>query len=486
MRILHLGWGFSPWRQGGLIAYAEDLMAAQARRGHRVSYFCSGRHYPYLSGPRLKRRRRGEVAIYEVINPPIVAGLERGTRDPERDLAEPVVEAVFRRVLEKERPQVVHIQELHGLPSSLIDVARAQGIPTLMTLQDYFPLCATLRLYDADGQRCLRRDVGADCVKSNAEAPRDAEALVSLTLRFEMARARRAVGLGRVDLAAIGPLIARMQRRLARATKGSAPPADTEASAPSGHKLLAGAFQRRRDVNVERLGRVDRLVAQSPRVAEIYRTLGVSGERMTTVPFTLGHIEQLRPRSLRSPPDPVTFATINGCVSPSKGSEQIRAALRALREAGAEGGFRLRVLGQVDEPLREELTGFRGVDLHGPYEYGELDALLDRVDVGLMPSMWEEALGYAGLEFVAKGIPLIANPLGGITEYARAGETAWLNGSCSGEELAKVMLGLVRQPERVLEMHRRLMAVRDSILTPMARHVDAIESSYRELLAAGT
>jgi glycosyltransferase involved in cell wall biosynthesis len=103
--------------------------------------------------------------------------------------------------------------------------------------------------------------------------------------------------------------------------------------------------------------------------------------------------------------------------------------------------------------------------------------------VGLMPSMWEEALGYTGLEFVAKGIPLIANPLGGIIEYAREGETAWLNRSCSGDELAELMLRLVREPDRVVEMHRRVAAARDELITPMPRHVDVIEGLYRELCA---
>jgi glycosyltransferase involved in cell wall biosynthesis len=480
MRILHVGWGFSPWRPGGLITYAEDLMAAQLQRGHQVSYFLSGRHYPYISGPRLKRWRRRRVAMYEVVNPPIIAGLEHGTLHPERDLAEPRMEAAFRRILAEVGPDVAHFQELHALPSSLIDIAHAAGVPTLMTLQDYFPLCATLRLYDSNGERCLRRDVGADCVRRNADAPADAETLTWVTLRFEMARARRAVGLGDVDFSFMAPLIVPLQRRYMRGVE-HAVPEEPESQSRREDPALAAAFQRRRDVNVERLGRVGRLVAQSPRVAEIYRALGVRGDRMTNVPFTLGHIERLRPRSLRSPPQPVTFATINGCASPSKGSEAVRAALHNLRSAGAEGRFRLRVLGYVHDSVAEELAGFAGVELGGLYAPGDLGALLDDVDVGVMPSMWEEAFGYTGLEFIAKGIPLIANPLGGITEYAREGETAWLNRSCSGDELAELMLQLVREPDRVLEMHRRVTAARGRLITPMERHVDAIEDLYREL-----
>jgi glycosyltransferase involved in cell wall biosynthesis len=482
MRVLHVGWGFYPWRPGGLIAYAEDLMAAQVERGDQVAYFLSGRHYPYLSGPRLKRWRRRGVAMYEVINPPVIAGMELGTRNPELELSEPWMEAAFRRVLTEWRPDVVHIQELHGLPTSLIDLARATAVPTLMTLQDYFPLCATLRLFDAEERICTRSEVGADCVARNADAPRDGGPLMLDTMRFEVGRLRGI--LGRRGVFVLRRVLDRLFRGLGLV--GRPPDESPAAGEPAGEPELARAFQRRRDANIERLGRVDRLVAPSPRLAEIYRSLGVVGDRLITLPFTPSHIEHLCPRALSAPPAPVKFVTLNGCASPSKGSETMRAALRALRAAGAEGSLRLHVFGYVHDDVRDELAGFDGVELHGLYEREELDGLLDGLDVGLVPSMWEEPFPSTGLEMIAKGIPLIANPLGGIVEYAREGETAWLNRSCSGEDLAALMLQLVREPERVLEMHRRLLAVRDELLIPWSPHVDAMDALYREIAPAGS
>ena len=207
MRLLHVGWGFSPWRSGGLIRYAEDVMALQAARGHEVHYLCSGRHYPRLAGPRLKRWTRAGVRVHEVVNPPILVGVERGTREPERDLDEPRLERLFRRLLVDEvRPDVVHVQELLGMPSSILDIAREAGVPVVMTLQDYFPLCPTLRLLDADGNRCLDPAVRPACAMACAGAPADAGPLVGRTLRFELTRAREAVPwLRRVSFGALRP-----------------------------------------------------------------------------------------------------------------------------------------------------------------------------------------------------------------------------------------------------------------------------------------
>lgn len=449
-------------------------MGAQVARGHEVAYFCSGRHYPRLSGPRLKRRRRRGIAMYEVVNAPIPSGFELGTRTPERDLSEPGTEAAFRRVLGSFRPDVVHVQELLGLPSSLLDVARVAGVPSVMTLQDYFPLCATLRLVDAEGAICTRLQVGEDCVARNAEAPANTEPYVWETLHYEIRRWHDFLRVGRLITAEQYDWVVRKVVDWAIEDMPMAWPEEGPRARPE--PRLAGAYQRRRDLNVERLSRVDRLVPQSRRVGAIYAERGVAPERMAYAPFTLAHIERLRPRPREAAPSPVTFVTLGGCASRTKGSLVVRDAVRRLEP----GGFRLVVHGGVDDEVRDELERHPAVELAGKYEPHELDGLLDAADVGIVPSAWEEALGYVGLEMLAKGLPLIANPLGGIVEYARDGETGWLNASCTGEGLAELMAGLIAEPERVLEMHRRVVAARDSLITPMAVHLDAIESIYAE------
>src|SRR3954469_11937734 len=121
MRILHVGSGFRPWRSGGLVAYVEDLIDEQLRRGHEVSYFFSGRQYPLGRRPRLRRWARDGVPMLEVVNSPLY---DHG-RQPELELSEPRLERMFERVLDEQRPDAVHVQELAGLPFSLLDVIRA-------------------------------------------------------------------------------------------------------------------------------------------------------------------------------------------------------------------------------------------------------------------------------------------------------------------------------------------------------------------------
>ena len=102
-----------------------------------------------------------------------------------------------------------------------------------------------------------------------------------------------------------------------------------------------------------------------------------------------------------------------------------------------------------------------------------------------MPSIWEEAYGFAGIEFLAKGIPVIANAIGGMPEYTRDGETGWLNRSCSAPELARIMRDVVERPEQVGKLNARILASRHAIIKPMARHGDEMDAIYRELVSHG-
>src|SRR4051794_21806794 len=192
MRILHIGSGFRPWRRGGLVAYVEDLMDEQVRRGDEGAYFFSGRQYPLaVRGPRLRRWERGGVSMLEVANSPLY---DHG-RQPELELSEPRIEGMFERVLSRFRPDAVHIQELAGLPWSLLDVVERSDAPAIVTLQDYFPLCPAFRLVDSRGRVCLRRDIGADCVATTAADPRAPGLLIDGTVAYELRHARLTRGL---------------------------------------------------------------------------------------------------------------------------------------------------------------------------------------------------------------------------------------------------------------------------------------------------
>ena len=478
MRVVHVGWGFRPFRIGGLIAYVEDLAAEQAARGHDVAYFFAGRHLPRAERPRLRRWRRGGVQMLELFDCPVVVGAERGTLDPGQQLSEPVAEAAFRSALDSFRPDVVHVQELSGLPSSLLEIPAERDIPVVLSLHDYQLLCPVLKLYDVEDRNCRRLRPGHMCAVCCRDAPADNSHLVRRTLEdMVIPGGDRGLALANNALNAVRhqPLVkAALGRAAVRAGGGDG--GERRTASPA-------AYDARREVNVARMSSVDRILALSNGLAALCADLEVSQEKLEVLPFTLSHLDSLRPSGRLEPGDPLVLAVLNGCASRAKGVDVIRDALRAL-DPSAQSRVRLQVWGYVWPPARQWLAEHPAVELRGNYANADLARILVDVDVGIVPSVWEEAYGFTGVEFLAAGVPVIGSPRGGIPDYTRPGETGWLLGDADGAELAAVVARLLDDPAEIGAMRRSVAARRVAIIKSMATHADELDAVYRDVVSA--
>jgi glycosyltransferase involved in cell wall biosynthesis len=248
----------------------------------------------------------------------------------------------------------------------------------------------------------------------------------------------------------------------------------------------AAAYDRRRVQNVSRLNRVEALIAFSTRSAEVYRELGVEQERIRVLRMNPAHVQRLRPRRRQTSEPPLRFAVLNACNSTPKGADLIVDALKLLSARQMDDRFRLSVRGWIAPHAYPALAAHPSVELDGDYRTEELDGLLDDVDVGLVPSVWEEVYGFVGVEFLAKGIPVIGNARGGIPEYVRPGETGWLNHSASATELAELMIEAIEHPREVQRLGARAVELREELITSSARQRAETYEIYGEAIGRET
>jgi glycosyltransferase involved in cell wall biosynthesis len=334
-----------------------------------------------------------------------------------------------------------------------------------------------VKLFDVDGNICLRTNPAPVCVRCSRDAPGELEAIVH-TLGHHRRRAEaRFPALERLP----GPrTLARKWRDRRSEMAGRDAPGGGPADASAGQ---VAAFQLRRDINVARLSRVDRLIAVSPRVAEIYATLGVDPARLQTISMARTRLESLRPRRLQAVERPVRFITLSGCSSRAKGSRLVADALDELAAMGLTADdLTLSVAGQVDPYAVDRLTASPFVRLIGSYASDALDRMLEEFHVGIVPSVWEETHGWVGIELLAKGLPVVGNAVGGIVEYTRDGETGWLNRDCSATGLATIMADIARDPGQVVPLNHRIVERRAKLVKPMSTHLDELREVYAELV----
>lgn len=474
MRILHIGWGFRPFRWGGLIEYAEDLMKIQAEKGWEVYYLFSGRSNRLYSRTRIKQWKKNGVIHYELLNNPNIYGFDLGTCFPENDLYSPVIEKLVIEVISKINPEIIHIQELVNLPSSLIDIIKDQfSIPIVFTLQDYFPLCPNLKLFTSDNVRCEVSKVGNICEICCVNAPRNKKSIYSINRTYIKLRIKK--HLNRIWILKYFISLVRNLKKLIRR--------NIKKVSSKKNKLnnKAEIYQLRRELNLKRLEKVDLLLAQSKKVETIYSNF-LGSNNLKNIKLTLKHIATIKPKNIILNNRPIRIGTLNGFASVPKGAFLLLNVLEIAKTKNLEEKFELHSWGNVLQNVSTKLKKFNNVYIHDQYEVSELNNILDSIDVGIIPSLWEEAYGFVGIEFLAKAIPIIGNNRGGIIDYTINNLTGWVSTSCTAESIISIIENIIDNPGLVVEINKKIITNYNSIIKTMDEHFDEIGNIYKEVI----
>lgn len=171
MKILYLIHQFYPDFYTGTEKFLLELAKASQRFGHRVKVVS------YSFRPRATFN--GEDAdvltqelIYEGI-PVTFVRLKQETEDRQYNLGQGEMLDFARRLLDSEKPDVVHAAHTLGV-HDFIYAAREAGIPYLLTLTDFFLLCPKCILMTSSQNLCAGPEGGTACGELCPEFPNSA------------------------------------------------------------------------------------------------------------------------------------------------------------------------------------------------------------------------------------------------------------------------------------------------------------------------
>lgn len=160
MTILHYTLGFSPYRSGGLVKYAMDLMLAQKRLGCSViAFYPGGTSFTHRKCWVHQDKEYNGITTFELSNSMPVP-LMYGIKDVDRETSSQGLDIVsFKQMLDTVNPDVFHVHTLMGLPLEYLQEAHDRGIRIVYTSHDYFGLCPKVNFINQNGEVCL----GASC-----------------------------------------------------------------------------------------------------------------------------------------------------------------------------------------------------------------------------------------------------------------------------------------------------------------------------------
>jgi glycosyltransferase involved in cell wall biosynthesis len=412
VRILLLAHGYPPDEHGGTELYARALATELAALGHGTHVLAAnpsarrpGRRIETLDGVEVERWR----------------GADRAGQGP-LPVDDPEAEQAFRAALARTRPDVVHAIHLLFLSRRLPLVARAEGVPTVVGLNDFWYLCPLLHLADGRPHRFRGRLWGASCFR-HVDAP-GARSFLSLVRR--------------------GTLPARLTGQLGRP------------------RLMR-----------ETLAAADRLLAPSFFVRDRYVEFGVPPGAIDVLRLGLELDAAPVDRPARDGGVHVGFV---GAFVEGKGADLLVDAFRRTRLPEA----RLTLRGFAPDPayaqrLREAAGSDRRIEVGAPIPHEDLPAFLARLHLLVIPSRLHETFSRVGWEAARAGVPVLASRRGALPEVVVEGESGLLFEPDDPDDLPGKLRLLVGPPPTLDEL-RRFPEVKT-----MREHALELAELYRQL-----
>ncbi len=448
MRILQVIHTFMPESVAGSEVYTYLLSKALQAR-HEIAIF-----YRVTDGRQVEHSLTSGafdgLPVYRIVN--------NWTRPPDFDWFVPGQEAKFEAALDATRADLVHFQFIGGgVSTSLPTLARRRGLPTLLTLHDFWPMCHRSHLMAADGSLCSGPEGGLRCAQcwlhgAVGQPAHPIQRLREVGLRHAV-RAIPRFALDKLGLREYLPPVAYHTLRL----------------------MARDHYFR------QTLAAFDLLIAPSEFLRQCYIAWGVAPERIR---FVQNGIDPTKFAGLdRSLPlGPRTRALYIGQISRHKGLDVLIESFNQLTDAPLD----LDIYGNTESSAetREYTRALRAacrnphVQFKGAFPNTEVGRVLSTGDLLVTPSIWWENCPMTILEALYAGRPIVASNIGGMAELVRDGVNGYTFRVGDAAHLAERLRALAGYSAELLRLQRQITSPHT-----MSDVAAAMERCYAEILA---
>ncbi len=347
--IICRDWAPAP---GGVEAHTEDLARFLLGAGVEVSVLCLRPG----GGEGAANQRSTQDSVLSGVSVRRVC-LAKSPADP---YSHSLAHGFVKQWLAESSPTLVHVHHLSGWGVGIMDVLERAGVPTVVSLHDYWSVCPRGQMLAVDGEVC------------SEIRPLECSACITCTWPQQ----------------------------------GVSP---------------AGVARRQLAVR-EALGKASAWIVPSLAAKSVLIRCGLSDLDLQVIPIGID-VEWIAQevRELRQHRRPAKRLGVLGSIQPSKGVLELGRAVQAADVEGlvldvhgplgdyhGDGRYAAELLALAKSDER--------ITLHGAYSREQLPRILASLDAVAVPSRWEEVYGLGLREARAAGLPVLHSGRGGLGE----------------------------------------------------------------------
>lgn len=430
MNIMHYSLGFPPFRRGGMIKYCMDLMSEEAKMGHNVYLLWPGVLKNSTNDMDVKIRKdyyieETNVIIHsiEIINP-LPVPLLNGIKEFDIFTLKKNVESIY-KFLKENNIQVLHIHTLMGLPIEIIQICKKLNIKTVFTTHDYFGICPKWGL-EREGNACVDDHNCLDCINCNRNA-------LSLNkMKFLQSK------FYRIFKNSYFLKILRKKNNTKLYIKENVVQVIENDD-------IKNRYQDLRKYYMQFLENCDIIHFNSNNTKNVYSRYIDINKNGVVIDISHGSIKERK--RIRKVNDIVRFGYL-GPITKHKGYFFLKKVCDELNSENQK--FELHIFADCYDEAPY-------LKIHKPYEYNDLDDVMNKFDVLIVPSIWNETFGYTVLEALSYGIPVITTNNVGAKDLIINNKNGFIS-EITEFFLKNVLLNVIKTPEIISEMNRYIVS----------------------------
>lgn len=347
----------------------------------------------------------------------------------------PWIEEHLKAYLSVLKPDVFHLFSGYIMGAGAVRAARSLAIPVVITLTDFWFICPRINLLHPNGAISNPdRFDPEECARCKLEEMR----------RFRIP-------------AALAPGIVNRLWKLAF---------ETDFGKTLQLRDLIEQFRRRDQVLMQTLNDADAVICPSRFLLEKFHLRGVDSEKLI---FNKHGIDPAQWQPAASAPANPSKAFRIGYLGQIESHKGVHLLVEAFKSLRSEIPIELRLYGKRSilpgyNRLLEKLTrGDRRIKFKGAYKPSELGAILSKMDVIVIPSLWNEIGPLVLYEALQARVPVVASDIPNMSYEIQHGKNGLLF-SCGDKD------DLARQLQRLLDSPQLLADLRSGI--EPVRHID--------------